>query len=64
MTAHFAQLQLALHLEHLPERFGLFTIIVLGEAIIAVVNGVSEMEWHGSSAIAAVCGFVIALLKL
>lgn len=47
-------------LEHLPERFGLFTIIVLGEAIIAVVNGVSEMEWDGTSEIAAALGFVCA----
>jgi low temperature requirement protein LtrA len=60
MTAQFAQLQLPLHLEHLPERFGLFTIIVLGEAIIAVVNGVSEKEWDGTSQISAVLGFVIA----
>jgi low temperature requirement protein LtrA len=27
---------------HLPERFGLFTIIVLGESIVAVVAGASE----------------------
>jgi len=48
------------HLEHLPERFGLFTIIVLGEAIIAVVNGVAEMEWDGTSEITAALGFVTA----
>ena len=29
---------------HLPERFGLFVIIVLGEAIIGVVNGVAETK--------------------
>jgi low temperature requirement protein LtrA len=29
---------------HLPERFGLFVIIVLGEAIIGVVNGVAESK--------------------
>ncbi|MBC8075096.1 MAG: low temperature requirement protein A, partial [Chloroflexales bacterium] len=29
---------------HLPERFGLFVIIVLGEAIIGVVRGVAEQE--------------------
>ncbi|MEM7724878.1 MAG: low temperature requirement protein A [Cyanobacteria bacterium P01_A01_bin.45] len=48
------------HTEHLPERFGLFTIIVLGEAIIAVVNGVSEKNWDVSSAISAILGFIIA----
>jgi low temperature requirement protein LtrA len=29
---------------HLPERFGLFVIIVLGEAIIGVVNGVADSK--------------------
>ncbi len=48
------------HAEHLPERFGLFTIIVLGEAIIAVVNGISEMSWSMGGAIAAALGFVAA----
>ena len=33
--------QLAPHSAHLPERFGLFTLIVLGESIVAVVNGVA-----------------------
>lgn len=30
---------------HLPERFGLFTILVLGEAIAAVVLGLSHKQW-------------------
>ncbi|GAB1541179.1 low temperature requirement protein A [Scytonema sp. NUACC21] len=60
LTAKYLQLGLAHHLEHLPERFGLFTIIVLGEAIIAVVNGLSNQTWDGKSAIAAVFGFSIA----
>ena len=29
---------------HLPERFGLFVIIVLGEALIGVINGVAESK--------------------
>jgi len=48
------------HAEHLPERFGLFTIIVLGEAIIAVVNGVSEMDWSLASSSSAIAGFITA----
>jgi low temperature requirement protein LtrA len=48
------------HIEHLPERFGLFTIIVLGEAVIAVVNGVSKVEWNGMSVLTAIGGFVTA----
>ncbi|MGD2183521.1 low temperature requirement protein A [Lusitaniella coriacea] len=60
LTAQRFQRNLLPHAEHLPERFGLFTIIVLGEAIIAVVNGVAEMEWQWMSAVSAVCGFLIA----
>lgn len=60
ISAKRFQVALLPHPEHLPERFGLFTIIVLGEAIIAVVNGVSEQQWDVQSAICAVFGFVIA----
>jgi len=47
---------------HLPERFGLFTIIVLGESVLGVVVGVAEHEWQLRSAAAAVCGFAVVLL--
>ncbi len=30
---------------HLPERFGTFTIIVLGISVLAVVDGISEHHW-------------------
>ncbi|MGB3693369.1 MAG: low temperature requirement protein A [Spirulinaceae cyanobacterium] len=60
LSAGKFQVQLLPHTEHLPERFGLFTIIVLGEAIIAVVNGVAEMEWQGMSALTAMGGFTVA----
>lgn len=60
LTAQKLQVGLLPHASHLPERFGLFTIIVLGEAIIAVVDGVSEQEWDLLSVIAAVFGLSIA----
>lgn len=47
-----------LHLEHLPERFGLFVILVLGESIASVVNGVHDTQWRASSVIVAAIGFV------
>jgi low temperature requirement protein LtrA len=47
-----------LHLEHLPERFGLFVILVLGESIASVVNGVHDTQWRSSSVVVAVIGFV------
>ncbi|MER3490832.1 MAG: low temperature requirement protein A [Mastigocladus sp. ERB_26_2] len=59
-TATKFQLKLLPHASHLPERFGLFTMIVLGEAIIAVVDGVSEQKWEVLSVIAAIFGLVIA----
>jgi low temperature requirement protein LtrA len=45
---------------HLPERFGLLTLIVLGESVLAVVLGVSKVSWDARSAAAAVTGFVVA----
>jgi low temperature requirement protein LtrA len=44
---------------HMPERFGLFTIVVLGEAVLAVVNSIDPSA-GGSSAATAAAGFVIA----
>lgn len=46
---------------HLPERFGLFTLIVLGETILAVVRGVSRVQWQAESVIAAVLAFGMAV---
>ncbi len=48
------------HPAHLSERFGLFTIIVLGESILAVVNGLSQQQWQLASAIAGILGLMIA----
>ncbi len=31
--------------EHIPERFGLFVILVLGEAVLAVTGGIAGEEW-------------------
>jgi len=45
---------------HLPERFGLLTLIVLGESVLAVVLGVSKISWDAGSAAAAVAGFIVA----
>ncbi len=47
-------------MSHIPERVGLFTIIVLGESVIAVVRGVAEQTWNVSSALAAFLGLVLA----
>lgn len=46
---------------HLPERMGLFTIIVLGEAIVAVVSGLSGQQWSWASTIIAFLGLATAV---
>jgi len=46
---------------HLPERFGLFTIILLGESIVAVMHGMESQEsWSISAALSAFQGMGIA----
>jgi low temperature requirement protein LtrA len=44
---------------HLPERFGLFVIIVLGEAVLGVVNGMSEQQWTWTTVIVALLGLTL-----
>ena len=41
---------------HLPERWALFTLIVLGESVVSVAVGVSGASWRLSSAATAVLG--------
>jgi len=46
---------------HLPERFGLFTIILLGESVAAVMHGMENQEtWPPSAAISAIMGLALA----
>jgi len=49
-----------MHASHLPERYGLFTIIVLGESLVAVVVGISGTDWQLASAVTAAVGFLAA----
>jgi len=42
------------HLHHIPERFGLFTIIVIGETVVVSALGVTE--WRTASALVAAAG--------
>lgn len=48
------------HPEHLPERFGLFTIILLGESVAAVMRGMESQEsWPVSAAVSAFTGLAL-----
>ncbi|MEM9907463.1 MAG: low temperature requirement protein A [Cyanobacteria bacterium P01_D01_bin.44] len=46
---------------HMDERFGLFVIIVLGEAIISVATGVSQTDWQWRSVLTGMGGFLTAI---
>jgi low temperature requirement protein LtrA len=43
--------RLAPNIFHLPERMGLFTLIVFGETIFGLVSSLSEHEWNIGSTI-------------
>jgi low temperature requirement protein LtrA len=49
-----------IHPAHIPERFGLLTIIVLGEAVISVVIGTVDVNWSFRSGTTAFAGFLAA----
>jgi len=52
--------EVPLHLEHLPERFSLFVILVLGESVAAVAHGVHDARWTGQAAAVGVAAFILA----
>jgi low temperature requirement protein LtrA len=48
---------------HLPERFGLFTIILLGESVTAVMKGIESQEtWTPAAAITAFSGLTFVFV--
>jgi len=52
--------RVSFHPRHIPERYGLFTIIVLGESVLAVAVGTAGTSWAPGTVLTAVSGFVIA----
>jgi low temperature requirement protein LtrA len=51
--------QVPIHTSHIPERVGLFTIIVLGETVLAVVLGTDAVDWNLESGVVAALGFTL-----
>jgi len=48
---------------HLPERFGAFTLILLGESVVAVMQGMeTQDDWPPAAALSAFLGMGIAFL--
>lgn len=56
-----AMISVPTHVSHLPERFGLFTIIVLGESILSLVLGLHHAEWSARAALIAAGYFAVAV---
>lgn len=50
--------QAPLHLEHLPERFGLLVILMLGEVTATIVTGVHDTTWERTSVVIAAAAFL------
>jgi low temperature requirement protein LtrA len=48
-----------IHRSHIPERFGLFTLIVLGETVVTVTAASANIHWTVAAAAVAAGGFVI-----
>lgn len=49
--------RLPFHRSHLPERFGLFTIIVLGETVVSVTAASADIDWTLRAGLVALGGF-------
>jgi low temperature requirement protein LtrA len=54
------QARVPFDVSHLPERFGLFTILVLGESIAALVVGLSHREWAATPVTTVAMGMGLA----
>jgi low temperature requirement protein LtrA len=52
--------EVPLHVEHLPERFALFVILVLGESVAGIAHGLSDAGWAPSAIPVALLSFVLA----
>jgi low temperature requirement protein LtrA len=57
-TRHSAEIPL--HVEHLPERFALFVILVLGESVAGIAHGLYDAKWAPSAIPVAALSFVLA----
>ena len=49
--------RITFHPRHIAERYGLFTIIVLGESVLAVASGTAGTDWAPAAMLTAVVGF-------
>jgi low temperature requirement protein LtrA len=60
ITASEEQFKLPPHSTHLPERFGLFTIILIGEAVVSIVFTINTIGFMFLAEITGIFGLIIA----
>ncbi|HKF18355.1 MAG TPA: low temperature requirement protein A [Candidatus Dormibacteraeota bacterium] len=60
LTARHLQARVQLDPSHLPERFGLFTLIVLGESIAASAGSLAGRSWDVPAAVGGALGIAAA----
>jgi len=60
LSAGELQMRFPPHLHHIPERLGLFTLIVLGESIVGSIVPLKPADLGGTETVAALSGFVLA----
>jgi low temperature requirement protein LtrA len=60
ITVRKLQPQYAPNISHLPERMGLFTLIVLGESIVSIVIGMTDQQWNLYSVIVSSLGLCVS----
>jgi len=60
ITAGKLHSQYAPNVYHLPERMGLFTLIVLGESIVSIVIGMTNQVWNIYSVVVSSLGLCIS----
>jgi low temperature requirement protein LtrA len=60
LVAYLPRADIPRHSSHMPERFGAFVLIVLGESVIAVSVGTADAHWAFESVATAALGFALA----
>jgi low temperature requirement protein LtrA len=60
ITAGKLHSQFAPNISHLPERMGLFTLIVLGESVVSIVIGMTDQQWNLYSVIVSSLGLCVS----
>lgn len=51
-----------LDIMYIPERFGSFIVIILGQIIASVVSGLETASWHPTSFVTSLMAFVVAII--